>query len=109
MEKRLLEKLHCYKHRNNNECLSLIIWKITPKTLPAGSKIVDIATFIASCTFNEGRSPLLTFLHGMDVKLGRNSHKYALKEDARRILITEKRADAGNREARIRLRFKDLK
>ncbi|XP_025153901.1 uncharacterized protein LOC112588386 [Harpegnathos saltator] len=90
--------------QNNNESLNQLIWKITPKTLPAGSKIVEIAAFIAICTFNEGISTLLTFLHGIDVKLGRNSHEYARKEDTHRILTAEKRAEAGTREARIRLR-----
>lgn len=37
-------------------------------------------------------------MHGMDLKLGRNSRK----EGESRILIAEKRADAGTREARIR-------
>lgn len=42
----------------------------------------------------------------MDVKLGRNSHEYARNEDAHRILIAEKRAEAGTQEARIRRRQK---
>jgi len=92
--------------QNNNESLNQLIWKITPKILPAGSKIVEISAFIAACTFNQGISALLTFLHGMDVKLGRNSHEYARNEDAHRILIVEKRAEAGTRDARIHRRQK---
>lgn len=90
--------------QNNNESLNQLIWKITPKILPAGSKIVEIAAFVAAGTFNEGVSALLLFMHGMDLKLGRNSHEYARKEDENRILIAEKKADAATREARIRHR-----
>lgn len=90
--------------QNNNESLNQLIWKITPKTLPAGSKIVEIAAFVAAGTFNEGISALLLFMHGMDLKLGRNSHEYARTEDENRILRAEKKSDAGTREARIRHR-----
>ena len=38
--------------QNNNESLNQLIWKITPKILPAGSKIVEIAACIAAGTFN---------------------------------------------------------
>nr|XP_012143883.1 PREDICTED: uncharacterized protein LOC105662864 [Megachile rotundata] len=96
----------------NNESFNQLIWKITPKILPAGSKIVEIAAFVAAGTFNEGIAGLLLFMHGMGVKLGRNSHEYARKEDENRIrkedenriLVAEKKADAGPREARIRHR-----
>ena len=90
--------------QNNKESLNQLIWKITPKILPAGSKIVQIAAFVAAGTFNEGMSALLLFMHSMDLKLGRNSHEYARKEDENRILIAEKKADAATQEARIRHR-----
>lgn len=56
--------------QNNNESLNQLIWKIAPKILPAGSKIVDIAALVAACTLNGGTSALLLFMHGMDLKLG---------------------------------------
>ena len=78
--------------QNNNESLNQVIWKITPKTLPAGSKIVEIAANVAACTFNEGISVVLMFLFSMDVKLGRISHAYARNEDDHRISISQHRA-----------------
>lgn len=90
--------------QNNNESVNQLIWKITPKILPAGSKIVDIAAYVAAGTYNEGIAALLLFMHGMDLKLGRNSHEYARKEDESRILAAEKKADAETREARVRRR-----
>lgn len=90
--------------QNNNESLNQLIWKITPKILPAGSKIVEISALVAAGTFNEGVTALLLFMHGMDLKLGPNSHEYARKENENRILIAEKKADSATREARIRHR-----
>jgi len=90
--------------QNNNESLNQLIWKITPKILPAGSKIVDIAAYVAAGTFNEGIAALLLLMHGMDLKLGRNSHEYARKQDESRVLAAEKKADAETRKARVRHR-----
>lgn len=90
--------------QNNNESLNQLIWKVTPKILPAGSKIVDIAALVAACTFNEGTSALLLIMHGMDIKLGRNSHDYARKADENRVCAAEKKFAGETREARIRHR-----
>lgn len=69
--------------------LNQLFWKIIPKILPAGSKIEDCC-ICRRC--NEGVSALLLFMHGMDLKLGRNSYKYAQKEDENRI-TPKKKAD----------------
>ncbi|CAH2086841.1 unnamed protein product [Euphydryas editha] len=89
---------------NNNESFNQLIWKITPKILPAGSKIVNIAALVAACTFNEGTSALLLIMHGMDLKLGRNSHEYARISDENRVCAAEKKSASETREARIRHR-----
>ncbi|XP_037906116.1 uncharacterized protein LOC119648436 [Hermetia illucens] len=77
--------------QNNNESLNQLIWKITPKILPAGSKILDIAAYVAAGTFHEGIAALLLLMHSMDLKLGRNSHQYERKEDESRILAAQKK------------------
>lgn len=100
----LLERCVGGSTQNNNESLNQLIWKITPKILPAGSKIVDIAALVAACIFNEGTSALLLIMHGMDLKLGLNSHEYARKADANRICAAEKKSACETREARIRHR-----
>lgn len=90
--------------QNNNESLNQLIWKITPKILPAGSKIVNVAALVAACTFNEGMCALLLFMHGMDLKLGRNSHEYAQTTDENRVCAAEKKSATETRQARIRHR-----
>lgn len=90
--------------QNNNESFNQLIWKITPKILPAGSKIVQIAASIAACTFNEGISALLLIMQGMELKLGPNSHEYARKMDEDRVCAAEKKSASETREARVRHR-----
>ncbi|CAH4001251.1 unnamed protein product [Pieris brassicae] len=90
--------------QNNNESFNQLIWKITPKILPADSKIVNIAALVAACIFNEGTSALLLIMHGMDLKLGRNSHEYARISDENRVCAAEKKSASETREARIRHR-----
>ena len=82
-----------------------MIWKVTPKILPIGSKVVDIAELVAACTFNEGTLALLLIMHGMDLKLGRNSHQYARKADENRVCAAQKKSASEIREARIRHRY----
>ncbi|XP_063986122.1 uncharacterized protein LOC135167084 isoform X2 [Diachasmimorpha longicaudata] len=90
--------------QNNNESFNQLIWKITPKILPAGSIIVQIAALIVACTFNEGISALLLIMHSMDLKLGPNSHNYARKIDENRVIAAEKKSTSETREARVRHR-----
>ncbi|XP_039956081.1 uncharacterized protein LOC120771887 isoform X2 [Bactrocera tryoni] len=73
--------------QNNYESFNQLIWKISPKILPAGSIIVQIAALIAACIFNEGISALLLIMHGIDLKLGPNSHEYARNMDENRFII----------------------
>ncbi|GAB0096661.1 hypothetical protein DMENIID0001_122000 [Sergentomyia squamirostris] len=61
--------------QNNNESINQLIWKITPKIVPAGSKIVEIAALVSACTFNEGTAAILFFLQMMGMNLGNQSHE----------------------------------
>ncbi|KAL7288345.1 hypothetical protein TKK_0017679 [Trichogramma kaykai] len=100
----LLERCVSGFTQNNNESYNQLIWKITPKLLPAGSKIVEIAAYTAACMFNRGTEALLAIMYGMGIKLGRHSHEYVRSEDEKCVLIAEQRASDTTREARIVLR-----
>ncbi|KYQ53517.1 hypothetical protein ALC60_00043, partial [Trachymyrmex zeteki] len=88
-------------NQNNNESYNQLIWKITPKTVPSGSTIVNIAAKIAASVFNEGSSIHLTMLYSIGSKLGHNAHEYCRQMDENRITIAEHRAQLATREARI--------
>ncbi|GFY37891.1 uncharacterized protein TNIN_69531 [Trichonephila inaurata madagascariensis] len=45
--------------QNNNESYNQLIWKIIPKSVPRGSKIVEVSAYIATGMFNEGTKSLL--------------------------------------------------
>lgn len=45
--------------QNNNESFNNLIWKIAPKVMYNGTKIVQIAACVATCIYNEGVSSLL--------------------------------------------------
>ena len=87
--------------QNNNESYNQLIWKISPKIIPSGSVIVELAANIAACMFNEGTGVLLTMMYSMGVNTGQNAHKFAKKEDAERISISDKRAQESTREQRM--------
>ena len=101
----LLERCAGGFTQNNNENFNQLIWKITPKILPAGSIIVQIAALIATCIFNEGISALLLIMHGMDLKLGLNSHEYARNMNEKRVIAAEIKSTSETREAKIRHRL----
>lgn len=51
--------------QNNNESYNQLIWKISPKIVPSGSIIVELAAYIAACVFNEGTEVLLLMVYSM--------------------------------------------
>lgn len=87
--------------QNNNESYNQLIWKISPKVLPAGSKTVEMAAYIAAGMFNEGAASLLYYMKAMGVSAGPNAHSYADREDAQRIRISDLRAHESTREGRM--------
>ncbi|KYN11085.1 hypothetical protein ALC57_16744, partial [Trachymyrmex cornetzi] len=88
-------------NQNNNKSYNQLFWKITPKTVPSGSTIVNIAAMIAASVFNEGSSIHLTMLYSIGSKLGHNAHEYCRQMDENRITIAEHRGQLATREARI--------
>jgi len=51
--------------QNNNESYNQLVWKISPKIIPSGSIIIELAAYIAACTFNEGSVALLQIMESM--------------------------------------------
>lgn len=91
--------------QNSNESYNQLVWKIAPKTLHAGAKVVEIAAYVAAGMYNEGNLAVLLFLHSMDVELGPYAHQYASNEDEERISKADRKSLAATKEERIRLRL----
>ncbi|XP_077256704.1 uncharacterized protein LOC143894388 [Temnothorax americanus] len=99
--KKLLERCVGGFTQNSNESYNQLIWKITPKIIPAGSRIVEMAAYIAAGIFNKGTAALLYYMHAIGLSLGPNAHSYAEKEDAERVTIADRRAQENTREGRM--------
>ena len=78
-----------------------IIWKIVPKFTNSGANIVELATFVATCIFNEGTKSLLHIMNELGMEIGRNCHQYTVTEDERRISQADVRAMESTKEARL--------
>lgn len=104
----LLERCVGGFNQNNNESYNQLIWKISPKIVPAGLKIVETAAYIAAGIFNEGMTSLLYYMNAIGITLGPNAHSYAEKEDEKRVSISDLRARESSRDGRMARRQHQL-
>ena len=91
--------------QNNNESLNQLIWRRAPKKWSGSRNIVELAAYVAACTFNEGSGSLLTFMYDMGITVGPSAHEYARQEDNSRIARAEEEAQQQSKETRIRCRL----
>jgi len=66
----LLERCLGGHNQNKNESFNALVWRLAPKHLHAGTKIVEIAAFIAAITFNDGFAGILKVMQTMELKIG---------------------------------------
>ncbi|XP_077277655.1 uncharacterized protein LOC143905880 [Temnothorax americanus] len=105
---KLLERCVGGYTQNSNESFNQLIWKIAPKTMHSGAKIVNIAAFLATCTFNNGVTSLLEVMNVLGISVGSGAHLYAAQEDETRIAKAELQAQEQTKEGRIRRRQQNL-
>lgn len=56
--------------QNTNESYNNLIWKKSPKNTNSSARVVEIATFLAVCLFNEGTLALLKVMSIMGIAVG---------------------------------------
>lgn len=105
---KLLERCVGGYTQNSNESFNQLIWKIAPKSMHSGAKIVNIAAFLATCTFNNGVTSLLEIMNVLGISVGSGAHLYAAQEDETRIAKAELQAQEQTKEGRIRRRQQNL-
>lgn len=86
--------------QNNNESLNTVIWSMAPKVHYSGAKVVEIASYIAACTFNDGYTNILNMMQLLNLVIDPNALQYCDKLDFERISIANKRAQEDTTEAR---------
>lgn len=64
---KLLERCVGNSTQNINERYNQLIWKMTPKIIPCGSKVVEVVAPIAAGMFNEGTTSLLYSMNAMGI------------------------------------------
>ncbi|GFW39181.1 uncharacterized protein TNCV_1831711 [Trichonephila clavipes] len=81
---KLLQKCLGGKTQNNNEFINSLIWKLCPKTLGCGRKIVDISTNEAIVIFNDGNQGRLKIMQSLGLTVGQFAHKFVTLVDIKR-------------------------
>lgn len=90
--------------QNSNESFNSTVWAMAPKTMNSGKIIIDIATNIASCVFNDGLISILHIIQVMGMKIGPKSHELCMDLDEKRIQKAERSLSEGAKQARIDLK-----
>jgi len=77
--------------QNNNENFNSAVWSIAPKTSSGGKKIVNIATNIATCIFNDGLSRIIKIMQVLQLTVG---HNFCVEADAHRVKAVKNAAQS---------------
>lgn len=90
--------------QNNNESFNSTVWTLAPKNISSGKTVLDIATEIAVCVFNDGFSSILHIMEAMGLEIGPNSYEMCMEIDKQRITLAERSLSDRVKEARIAAR-----
>ncbi|XP_029177754.1 uncharacterized protein LOC114945652 [Nylanderia fulva] len=90
--------------QNSNESYNALIWSMAPKSVSSGKIIIDTASNIAVCTYNDGYSNLMKIMGELSITIGPNCYNYCLETDARRIKLSERSMTDAAKEARSSLK-----
>ena len=88
--------------QNSNESLNSCIWNIAPKHLHSGKSVIELATYFAVMTFNEGYRTILKTMDVLGLTVGLISDAYATKRDFARVNRSEKRIIDAAKQAKIK-------
>ena len=96
----LLERCLGGYTQNANESFNATIWRLAPKHLNCGIKIIEIAAYLAAGTFNNGCLFLLQIMQDMNIKIGQQAKSFADVYDKHRVERQERRSLTSTKEAR---------
>ncbi|KAK3926587.1 MTRF1L release factor glutamine methyltransferase [Frankliniella fusca] len=96
----LLKKCVDGMTQNPNESFNALVWKTVPKTVFCQRTKVEIGTYEAVLTFNDGQKSKIDVLDRIGVIAGKNLVNWANTVDMARINKADKRAQQETKEAR---------
>ena len=74
----------------NNESFNAAVWNLAPKAYSSGKKVLNIATYIAVCNFNDGLKSVLRIMQVLKLEIGTQSYNFCVESDAKRIQYAER-------------------
>lgn len=90
--KDLLERCLGGHTQNANESFNSTVWRLAPKHLHCGRKIIEIAAWIAAGIFNEGYLSVLKIMSSMDIIIGPVCREIVSRNDENRKKSQERRS-----------------
>ena len=108
-EETLMERCLGNFSQNANQSFHGLIWRLAPKYVHAGFKIVQIATFIATVTFNDGFNGVLKIMEVLELKIGPTCKAAVEQRDNDRLRRQACASSAQSKEARTLARMEKMK
>lgn len=98
-----VRKLKSVEHaltQNANECFNSTLWNVLPKSGFANLKLVQFATNIAICSYNEGKIGCLDVFKSLGIDVRGNMVKESITADQKRVSKKRKSDEKSTLEAR---------
>ncbi|XP_071577515.1 uncharacterized protein [Temnothorax nylanderi] len=86
--------------QNANESFNATVWRLAPKHLNCGSKIIEIAAYLAGGMFNDGYMFVLRVMNDLQLEIGPECNKFADTYDKDRVKRQNRRSQNATKEAR---------
>lgn len=96
----LLERCLGGYTQNANESFNATVWRLAPKHLNCGTKIIEIAAYLAAGMFNEGYTFILQIMNDLELQIGLQCKHFADIYKINRISRQERRSLQCTKEAR---------
>lgn len=106
-DKKLLERCLGKNNQNNNECFNSCLWQLAPKHMYVGKNILEVASWITSCVFNDGLKSLLLILKCMNVRVGDIAVQLCNRVDKNRLQQSTRKSSEGTKQGRIQKKKDD--
>ncbi|KYN00045.1 hypothetical protein ALC62_09190 [Cyphomyrmex costatus] len=94
--------------QNANESFNSIVWRLAPKHLHSGAKIVNIAAFISASIFNEGYNAILMMMNELQIVIGQQANNFANSYDEKRVTRQDRRSMQSSKNARTARRMEQM-
>ena len=103
-DKQLLDRCQLGATQNANESFNSVLWSMCPKEQFCSKVVVDLASSLAVCTFNNGAVSLVAILAAMHCSAGRFTEIAMRREDLVRIRKSDRKSTGKEKQSRKRRR-----